>query len=183
MGKKNLEVIFALFFTKMLVFTLRNIFKTNATSLPGKLLLKMFPSFPDLTNERCKNGIVTITGTNGKTTTSGLIAEIFACDDKKIVHNAQGANMLTGIVTAVASQLPFTDKVDNFIFESDEAYLSKIYDHFKAEYLVVTNLFRDQLDRYGELATTAKKIKDAILKNSNQTNMQAKMLFGLPTLK
>ncbi len=65
-----------------------------------------------------------------------------------------GANMLTGVVNALALGINPFKPVKYSVLESDEAYLEKIYDKFEADYLLVTNLFRDQLDRYGELATT-----------------------------
>ncbi len=61
--------------------------------------------------------------------------------------------------------LPLFKRFDYAVIESDEAYLNKLYDYLPSDYLVVTNLFRDQLDRYGELATTAEFIKKAIDKN------------------
>ena len=78
-----------------------------------------------------------------------------------------GANMLTGVVNALAVNLNPFKKFDYSVIESDEAYLAKIYDRFDADYLLVTNLFRDQLDRYGELAKTKQLIQDGIDKKKN----------------
>ena len=75
--------------------------------------------------------------------------------------------MLTGIANAFALEIYPGKRFDYAVLESDEAYLNKLYDYIKADYLVVTNLFRDQLDRYGELATTASFIQKAIDKNNN----------------
>ena len=80
-----------------------------------------------------------------------------------------GANMLNGVVNAIAIALDTSKKTDFSVIESDEAYLAKIYDKFDADYLVVTNLFRDQLDRYGELETTKKFIQNGIDKKENLT--------------
>ena len=112
--------------------------------------------------------IVGITGTNGKTTTSGLIAQILEANGKSVIHNAQGANMLTCIANVFSRTVVPSKRYDNCVLESDEAYLSKLYDYMTLDYLVVTNLFRDQLDRYGELDTTAKKIQSAIDKNKKR---------------
>jgi len=112
-----------------------------------------------------KSGCVTVTGTNGKTTTSGLLAHILEYEGQKVIHNVKGANMLTGIANVFALNiLPFK-KFDSAVIESDEAYLTKLYDYLDSDFLVVTNLFRDQLDRYGELSTTAGFIRNAIEKN------------------
>jgi UDP-N-acetylmuramyl tripeptide synthase len=78
-----------------------------------------------------------------------------------------GANMLTGVVNALALRINPFSKIDYSVLESDEAYLEKIYDKFDADYLLVTNLFRDQLDRYGELATTKNLIQKGIDKKPN----------------
>ena len=113
-----------------------------------------------------KKRIITITGTNGKSTTSGLIAHILETAHQKVVHNLKGANMLTGVANVFALSIAPLKRYDYAVIESDEAYLTKLYDYMKSDYLVVTNLFRDhQLDRYGELNTTAQFIKNAIDKN------------------
>ena len=111
------------------------------------------------------NTKINVTGTNGKTTTSGLITHLIAKDGFSVINNSMGANMLTGVVNAISIKLP--KKYDFSIIESDEAYLTKIYDKFDADYLLVTNLFRDQLDRYGELAKTKQLIQNGIDKKKN----------------
>ena len=141
--------------------------KSSGTSFAGKTVLQFYPEFLSQCHKFIKNKIVTISGTNGKTTTSGLISHILESDDNKIIHNLKGANMLTGIANVFALELSPTSKYDYAVLESDEAYLHKLYDYMPADYLVVTNLFRDQLDRYGELTTTASFIQKAIDKNQN----------------
>lgn len=155
-----------LVFIKLLSKILK-LFKYNATSLSGKIVLKINKNFLKTSQHFVKNKIINITGTNGKTTTSNLISSILKADNKKVVSNFLGANMLSGIAAAVGKDLPLFKKADYFVFESDEAYLTKLYDEINANYLIVTNLFRDQLDRYGELNSTYKKINEAIVKNKN----------------
>lgn len=139
--------------------------KSSGTSFVGMLVLKICPDFLKHCSKYIKKRIVTITGTNGKSTTSGIIAHILDTANQKVVHNLKGANMLTGVANVFAlSVVPFK-RFDYAVIESDEAYLTKLYDYMKSDYLVVTNLFRDQLDRYGELNTTAGFIKNAIDKN------------------
>ena len=75
--------------------------------------------------------------------------------------------MLSGIANTMALSIYPFKRFDYAVLESDEAYLTKLYDYLETDYLIVTNLFRDQLDRYGELNTTAKKIQEAIDKNPN----------------
>lgn len=138
---------------------------TSATSLPGLISLKLCPDFIKMAQKYCKDGVITITGTNGKTTTAGLFAHILQDHGKKVLHNEKGANMLSGIASVLALGVGFHRKSNYFVLESDEAYLEKLYDYLHSDYLLVTNLFRDQLDRYGELDTTFKKIQQAIDKN------------------
>lgn len=136
-----------------------------ATSLPGLVAMRISPRFLKHIRNYVKKDVLTITGTNGKTTTAGIFAHILADAGLTSVHNEKGANMLTGVVTAFARQVSPFEKKDYFVLESDEAYLRKLYDDMKADYLLVTNLFRDQLDRYGELNKTASLIQEAINKN------------------
>lgn len=139
--------------------------KSSGTSFVGMLTLKICPNFLKYCHKYIKNKITTITGTNGKSTTSGLMAHILETANQKVIHNLEGANMLTGVANVFALNIEPFKRYDYAVIESDEAYLTKLYDYLKSDYLVVTNLFRDQLDRYGELNTTAEFIKNAIDKN------------------
>ena len=163
MGK--IRFFTALISAKIVYYLIRIIKHSGGTSLAGMIALKICPDFIKYCQPYTST-VFTITGTNGKTTTSGILAHILGNDGCKIIHNVKGANMLTGIANAFAlSILPFK-KYDYAVLESDEAYLTKLYDYLCADFLLVTNLFRDQLDRYGELETTAGYIKNAINKNS-----------------
>ena len=139
---------------------------TQGTSLPGKYLRKFYPNFLKESQNYVTSYKFAITGTNGKTTTAGLLAQILKEAQKSVIHNELGANMPNGIATAIALGLynNFKEKgeessVDNFVIESDEAYLREVFENIIFDYLLVTNLFRDQLDRYGELDITKKKRK------------------------
>lgn len=142
---------------------------SSGTSFAGKTVLKFYPEFLSHCGDYIKGKSVTISGTNGKTTTSGLISHIIEINGKSVIHNLKGANMLTGVANVFALTLAPFKRFDYSVIESDEAYLNKLYDYMKSDYLVVTNLFRDQLDRYGELATTASFIQKAIDKNPDLT--------------
>lgn len=161
---EKLSFYIALFAAKSVNFGL-HLMKRAGTSLPGVVALKISKNFLSFLSRYCEKNIITITGTNGKTTTAGLFAHILKTAKNSVLHNEKGANMLSGIASSLAvSYKPFS-KFDYAVLESDEAYLTKLYDYINADYLLVTNLFRDQLDRYGELDTTAKKIQEAIDKN------------------
>ena len=138
--------------------------KSAGTSLPGVVALKISKNFLSFLSGYCREKVITVTGTNGKTTTAGLFAHILKTAENNVLHNEKGANMLSGIASSLAvGYKPFSN-FDYAVLESDEAYLTKLYDYLNPDYLIVTNLFRDQLDRYGELDTTAKKIQEAVAK-------------------
>lgn len=148
-----------------LAITMRN--QTSGTSFIGMIMLKLYPDFLRHTSKYIKKEKIAVTGTNGKTTTAGILSHILETQGNSVIHNEKGANMLTGIANTMALSIYPFKRFDYTVLESDEAYLSKLYDYLDTNYLIVTNLFRDQLDRYGELNTTAKKIQEAINKNPN----------------
>ena len=167
MNKMDKISFYAALFSAKIINKGLHLMKSAGTSLPGVAAMKISKNFLSFLSKYCKNDIITITGTNGKTTTAGLLAHILKSADKSVLHNEKGANMLSGIASALAVDYKPFSRFDYAVLESDEAYLTKLYDYLKADYLLVTNLFRDQLDRYGELDTTAKKIQNAISKNSD----------------
>lgn len=161
---KTLCYFLLLFFSKFFYKVIKFFKISEGTSVIGLIILKINKNFIKQSTKYI-NHVVTVTGTNGKTTTSSLISHILKRNKYKIISNTEGANMITGIANAFAVKIfPFKN-YDYAILESDEAYLTKLYDELNSDYLVVTNLFRDQLDRYGELNTTAQKIQNAIDKN------------------
>ena len=155
----------ALVLARLTYLAIKLLHRSSGTSFVGMMTLKVCPDFLAHCRKYIKNNAITISGTNGKTTTSGLVAHIFEENQNSIIHNVKGANMLTGIANVFALNIKPFKRFDYAVIESDEAYLTKLYDYFKADYLLITNLFRDQLDRYGELSTTASFIQNAIDKN------------------
>lgn len=155
----------ALVLARLTYLAIKLLHRSSGTSFVGMMTLKVCPDYLAHCRKYIKNNAITISGTNGKTTTSGLVAHIFEENQNSIIHNVKGANMLTGIANVFALNIKPFKRFDYAVIESDEAYLTKLYDYFKADYLLVTNLFRDQLDRYGELSTTASFIQNAIDKN------------------
>ena len=150
---------------------------SGGTSIIGKIVLKICPDFLAHTNKYIKTKI-NITGTNGKTTTSGLISHLLKESGHSILNNALGANMIQGVVNALAVDINPFKKYKYSVIESDEAFLEVIYDKFEADYLVVTNLFRDQLDRYGELATTKRFIQNGIDKGVNNKGEKPALILN-----
>ena len=159
-----LRFYIALICARLILLSMKILRHRGGTSFIGMAVLKICPEFL----KYCKKYIClssAVTGTNGKTTTSGLLAQIYKQGGNRVIHNTQGANMLTGIANMFALNIKLNSRTDYAVIESDEAYLTKLYDYFKPNFLLVTNLFRDQLDRYGELSTTASFIQNAIDKS------------------
>lgn len=133
----------------------------GGTSLPGKVVLKICP---DILGHLAKDvKIICVTGTNGKTTTCHIIRDMIEAEGKTVFCNDAGANLLGGVVSAFVGAATLGGKIntDYALLECDEAALKSIVEHFGRLDVtaVVTNVFRDQLDRYGEVLTTVNKIR------------------------
>jgi lipid II isoglutaminyl synthase (glutamine-hydrolysing) len=122
----------------------------GGTTLPGRLLLRLAPDALARLGARLDRGTAIVSATNGKTTTAGMIAAALAADGRRPVHNRAGSNMTWGVATALLEQ-----SGREGLFEVDEAWLTKVADQLNPTVLVLGNLFRDQLDRYGEMETLA----------------------------
>ncbi|MFM9164844.1 MAG: MurT ligase domain-containing protein [Solirubrobacterales bacterium] len=120
----------------------------GATSLPGRVLLAIDPDAIAERAARLPGGSVVVSATNGKTTTCSMLASILEEDGDRPVHNRAGANMAGGIASTLLEQ-----HGDIGLFEVDEFWLDGLVGQLKPRAVVLGNLFRDQLDRYGELDT------------------------------
>lgn len=128
----------------------------GGTSLPGKVLLKLQPDAIARLSGQLPRGSVVISATNGKTTTASLLATILQQAGIMAVHNRAGANMAGGVATALldsTSRGSLEGEVG--LFEVDEAWTADIIEQTQPKVVILGNLFRDQLDRYGELETLA----------------------------
>jgi UDP-N-acetylmuramyl tripeptide synthase len=121
----------------------------GGTTLPGRVLLRLAPDAIARLGARLDDSTV-VSATNGKTTTAGMIAAILAADERSPVHNRAGSNMTWGVATALLEQ-----RGSEGLFEVDEAWLPKVAAELDPSLIVLGNLFRDQLDRYGEIETLA----------------------------
>ena len=145
----------------------------NGSTWPGHLALMINPNFcKDILSKTSAKKIL-IAGTNGKTTTGKLITSVLEENKKKVSHNQAGANLLNGLASSIIKDSNYLGvlDMDYIIFESDEFALSEILENINPDYLICLNLFRDQLDRYGELDTIAKKWKFSIQNLSNKTTL------------
>ncbi len=122
----------------------------GGTTLPGRMLLRLEPEALARLGARLTGGTTLVSATNGKTTTAGMIAAALAAAGRRPVHNRAGSNMTWGVATALLEQ-----RGEEGLFEVDEAWLPRVAAQLDPELIVLGNLFRDQLDRYGELETLA----------------------------
>jgi lipid II isoglutaminyl synthase (glutamine-hydrolysing) len=131
----------------------------EATSVPGKVLLRLEPRAIGLLGARLRRGSVLISATNGKTTTAAMVASILAGEGVTLVHNRAGANMAGGIASTLldASSSGGSIAGELGLFEVDELWLEEIASQLHPRAILLGNLFRDQLDRYGELETIAER--------------------------
>jgi UDP-N-acetylmuramyl tripeptide synthase len=136
----------------------------GGTTLPGDVARMIDPKVLTKLAADLTKGSIVITGTNGKTTTARLLTWLLEGAGHKVVANRAGANLIFG-VTAAALNTAGADsrlRADWGVFEIDEASLPKAVEEIKPKVTLVLNLFRDQLDRYGELESIAKKIERAL---------------------
>ncbi len=136
----------------------------QGVTMAGKLAMKIYPDIlKDLSGQIRKKIFVTC-GTNGKTTTNNLLCSALEAEGYRVICNHTGSNMLMGAAAAFVLNASWTGKIDAdyAAIEVDEASALRIFPHFKPDYMIVTNLFRDQLDRYGEIDTTMDLLKKAM---------------------
>ena len=143
---------------------------SGATAAPGLYALKIDPGLIKKLTKKLQYGSIVISGTNGKTTTSRLTADILSTKFK-IIHNRQGSNLLRGFASTLISSSNLLGKVDaNLgIWEVDEATLPQALEHTIPKTIALLDLFRDQLDRYGEVDSVRAKWQKALSKLTSAT--------------
>lgn len=135
----------------------------HGSTWPGHIALKLNPNFIGQILKKSKTKIILVTGTNGKTTTAKLLQTILEESNQKVFINSSGANLLNGIASSIILKSNFVGNLnfDYAIFEVDENTLPQITKKIEPDFIIALNLFRDQLDRYGEINTVAKNWKMA----------------------
>lgn len=161
MSTINIKSILSIILAKTAAYLSKHLFK-GGTNFPGKIALKIDKN---VLKTVCKGyKVILVTGTNGKTTTTSMIYNILNENKFDVITNNTGANLYTGIVACFISNFSFFKKRENAyaVIEVDEANVKFITEHITPEIITVTNLFRDQLDRYGEVYTTLNKILEGV---------------------
>lgn len=157
----SIRAVFAIILCKALRLVSRLLHR-GGTAMPGRWALRVCPELLGLLAAGVKT--VAITGTNGKTTSARMVEEAFSKAGKSYFSNRSGANLISGICTEFVMNCGLTGKPrrEYAVIECDEAAAIRVFPQLRPRVILVTNLFRDQLDRYGEVTHTLENIRAAI---------------------
>ncbi|MEH2417370.1 Mur ligase family protein [Nostoc sp.] len=194
----RLRLGFAVSVAKSVTFIVQSLRLGAASVLPGAIARRIEPRLLQLLSQQVKNGVILIAGTNGKTTTALLLCTILERKGYRVTHNSTGANLENGLMTALleSTNLLGTLNADYAILEVDENIVPRVLTPLQPRIILCLNLFRDQLDRYGEVDTISKRwtkvistlpaetvvipnADDPTLSNLGQQLPQRVLFFGL----
>lgn len=182
----KIKVFFAMLVCKALRLTSR-VLHRGGTAMPGRIALKICPELLRVLAKDVK--VVAITGTNGKTTSARMVEAAFAGEHMSYFANRSGANLISGITTefVINSSLSGKCRKEYAVIECDEAAAVRVFPQLQPKVVVVTNLFRDQLDRYGEVTHTLENIRralsaapDAVLCLNADCSLTSSLALDLP---
>ncbi len=167
---EQIRLILTVFLAKFLTALVRGLKLGAASVLPGQLARLLYPNLLPLLAAQV-NAVILIVGTNGKTTTSLLLRTLLESGGSQVVHNSTGANLVNGLVSALIEQTDSLGRLraDYAILEVDENILPLVLKELQPRLIVALNLFRDQLDRYGEIDIISKRWLEAIAPLSKDT--------------
>ncbi|HVQ43581.1 MAG TPA: MurT ligase domain-containing protein [Candidatus Saccharimonadia bacterium] len=170
-----MNVTLTLLVTKVAAALSRGLGRGGGGALPGLVAERLDPHLAAKLAAGLSGGVILVTGTNGKTTTTKLIAEFLEAMGLVVVTNSSGSNLKRGVTSALIRAADMGGRVRATVglFEVDEASLRRVAPEVRPTHIVVTNLFRDQLDRYGELDTTAALIGEGIAGTDAQVYLNA----------
>jgi UDP-N-acetylmuramoylalanine-D-glutamate ligase len=156
-------VIVVLWLGKLLVLLAR-LRGGGGSAFPGLVVEKLRPQLLTTQLRRLPGGCLLVTGTNGKTTTVKMLVTLLEASGLRVVTNRSGSNMVRGLLSAVVEQSTWTGRLpgDIAVFEVDEPNVPAVARRTSPRVLMVLNLHRDQLDRYGELERSAELIAEAV---------------------
>jgi lipid II isoglutaminyl synthase (glutamine-hydrolysing) len=145
----------------------------GGTSLPGRMLLRLEPDAIAELAARLPGGSIVISATNGKTTTAALVSAVLERSGARLVSNRAGANMAGGVASALLHSAQRGGRMDGDtgLFEVDEFWLPRVAAALQPRALLLGNLFRDQLDRYGELDAIADRWADVVASSPPATTL------------
>lgn len=172
---KTMPLFIVVIISKLSGYLVRLLGRGDGNALPGLIAERLRPNIvPELTRQ-LRQGVVLVTGTNGKTTTTQMVTAIVDQDHGRVVTNRAGSNLNRGVASALIGACDWRGRVraDLGIFELDEAVFAKVAPSLNPKVVVVLNLFRDQLDRYGELDTIATALKSALVATKGQVILNA----------
>lgn len=143
----------------------------DGSSLPGKLARVLYPPALKELAGQVRRSIIVVSGTNGKTTTANMITGVLQEAGFKVISNREGANMISGITTSFIMNSFTSGKIDcdYAVIETDEASIPDVLKNLSPKVVVLTNFFRDQLDRYWELEKVIGVIRDSLLEHRQAT--------------
>ena len=182
----NFRAFLAILVCKTLRF-LSRLLHRGGTAMPGRWAVRICPNLLSILARDVKT--IAVTGTNGKTSTSRMIEEAFAEQGLDYFANRSGANLMSGVVTEFVMNCSLTGKMrrHNAVIECDEAASRTVFAQLKPKVILVTNLFRDQLDRYGEVTHTLENIRfgihgapDAVLCLNADCSLTSSLALDLP---
>jgi lipid II isoglutaminyl synthase (glutamine-hydrolysing) len=157
--------------------TSRRVGRSGGTTAPGRLLLKASPHALARMASQLEAGSVLVSATNGKTTTAAMIAAALERSGRPLVHNRAGSNMSWGVATALLDA--GRERGQLGLFEVDEAWLPAVARDVEPRLLLLSNLFRDQLDRYGELELLADRWAELVGELDTQEGTGGRARFVL----
>ena len=157
----SLRVVAAIAACKLTRLAAR-ILKKGGTAMPGEIALKICPDLLSVVSRGVET--VVVTGTNGKTTSCRMLEQAFAEAGKPCIVNRSGANLMSGIVTEFVMECSLTGKCRKrcAVMECDEGWTKHVLPAMKPKAFLVTNLFRDQVDRYGDVSNTLAAIRAGV---------------------
>lgn len=164
----DVKLFASLLLGKIVKYLTRQLKIGGGTAAPGLFALYIDPNLIKKLAKNILQGSIVITGTNGKTTTSRMLSEILKKEGLSPMHNRAGSNLLRGIASTLCEEANLLGKItqDIAIWEVDEAAMPQAILATKPKVVVVTNLFRDQLDRYGEIDKLKKLWQESLKKTS-----------------
>ena len=155
----------ALTSAKAVSYVIQRLGRGGGTAAPGLIADRLDPHLLTKISRSLAKGAVVIAGTNGKTTVSRMVADVLEADGCQVLHNRSGSNLVRGVVATYAGATSVLGRgsADIAVIEADEAAFPEIVKRVQPRVILLNNLFRDQLDRYGEIATIGKLWRQALL--------------------